>query len=77
MTNQVNIVNDSVFKADSTFIYDNVDPLELCDEEKSLNIVIGPYYRMMGSSLDTLVQNLGVTAILNLQSSFEICSKNQ
>ena len=66
MGNKLNIVNDNVFKADSTFVYEHLEPLELIDDNKSLNIVIGPYYQIIGSKLDRLVNNFSVTAVLNL-----------
>ena len=43
LSEKVNIVNERIFKADSTFVYENIEPLELKDNETSLNIVLGPY----------------------------------
>lgn len=66
MNEYVKIVNDNVFKADSTFVYEEIDPLELKDDNTSLNIVIGPYYHANGSKLDRLVNVFKVSAVLNL-----------
>ena len=52
MMDRVNIVNDNIFKADSTFIHKDIEPLEIKEgDSSSLNIVIGPYYHTMGQSL--------------------------
>lgn len=44
MSDVVYIVNDCINKADGSFIYKDLEPVELKEDDRSLNIVLGPYY---------------------------------
>lgn len=44
MSDVVYIVNDCINKADGSFIYKDLEPVDLKEDDRSLNIVFGPYY---------------------------------
>lgn len=66
MSDAVNIVNDNIFKADGTFIYKDLEPIELKEDDCSLNIVLGPFYHSASYACDRLAKIYHVTAVLNL-----------
>lgn len=66
LADEVNIVNDNIYKADSTFIYKDMEPIDLKEDDKSLNIVLGSYYHVASNGCERLSRLYHVTAILNL-----------
>ena len=54
MSDVVNIVNDNIYKADGTFVYKDLEPVELKEDDKSLNIVLGPHYHSNSYGCDRL-----------------------
>ena len=79
LSDKVNIINDTVFKADNTFLYDDnhVQLNELKEDGTSLNIVIGPYYHAESKFFDVLAKMYQVTAVLNIQTKEEMQLRGQ
>lgn len=77
IADQVSIVDDNIFKADGSFLHKDLQVIELKEDEKSLNILLGPYYHSMGHACCQLAKMYHVTAILNIQTEFEIKSRQQ
>lgn len=49
-----------------------MEPIDLKEDDKSLNIVLGSYYHATNSGCERLARLYHVTAILNLQTNAEI-----